>query len=255
MGKKFNGLAEAKRSKDTLFKGKLHCLQHLEGYRFSIDPVLLAHFVRLHKEERILDLGAGCGVLGLILLYRFKHLISSLTALELQTGLADLARDNCELNQFQGQLQVVEGDLRNINNLLDPESFSTVVCNPPFYTVGSGRVSQNIENEIARHQINATLLEIVAAAALAVKNRGRVYMVYPADGISGLLLMLEKKRLRVKKLQFVYSYPDPSMNARLVLIEAVKNGGAGVDILNPLYIYTEKNGAYSEAVSRFYAPD
>ena len=252
--KTFSGLTEGKRSRDTLFDGALHCVQHQDGYRFSIEPVLLAHFVRLNTNERILDLGAGCGVVGLILLYRFSSSISSITAFELQKGLAGLARENIDLNQFQNQMEVVEGDLRDIKKNLKPESFSTILCNPPFYSVGSGRQSKNKEAEIARHQVNCTLPEVVSAAAIAVKNRGKVVMVYPANGLTTLLLLLEQQRLTAKRMQLVYSYPDPSTGARLVLIEAVKNGGEGVEIMAPFYIYDKKDGSYTEEMQQFYDP-
>jgi tRNA1Val (adenine37-N6)-methyltransferase len=243
------------RTRDSLFDGELQCLQHKNGYRFSIDPVLLAHFVHLTKDERILDLGAGCGVMGLILLYRFRASISSLVAFELQDGLAALARENCEANQFQKQMQVVPGDLRNIKEFLQPESFSSVVCNPPFYSNGSGRKSNNKEAEIARHQVMCTLTEIVSAAAIVVKNRGKVYLVYPAAGLGHLLILLEQNHLTAKRLQLVYSYPHPSMNARLLLIEATKNGGEGMDIMTPFYIYDKKNGPYSDTMQQLYQPN
>lgn len=242
-------------TRDALFDGELHCLQHRNGYRFSVDPVLLAHFVRLGKEETILDLGAGCGVIGLILLYRFSFFISSFTALELQPGLAGLARENCEANKFQQQMKVVEGDLRNIKQLVQPGFFSSVVCNPPFYTAGSGRKSQNKEAEIARHQVSCTLAEVLAAAEFSVKNRGKVYLIYPAGALGSLLIELQKKHLMVKRLQLIYSYPDPSDKAQLLMVEAVKNGGEGMEVLAPFYIYDEKDGAYSEAMQQFYSPN
>ncbi|MBL4902660.1 MAG: methyltransferase [Desulfocapsa sp.] len=248
-------MTEAVQTRDTLFGGALHCLQYRDGYRFSIDPVLLAHFVRLNTNEHILDLGAGCGVIGLILLYRASSSISSLTAFELQERLAGLVRENIVLNQFQNQMEVVEGDLRNITQYFNPESFSTILCNPPFYTPGSGRQSKNKEAEIARHQVYCSLLEIVSAAAVTVKNRGKVLMVYPANGLATLLLLLEQQRLRVKRMQLVYSYPGSSTGARLVLIEAVKNGGEGVDIMEPFYIYDKKDGDYTEEMQQFYAPN
>jgi tRNA1Val (adenine37-N6)-methyltransferase len=247
-------LTDVKKTSDTLFDGELHCLQHLDGYRFSIDPVLLAHFVRLTKGENVLDLGAGCGVIGLILLYRAGKVIQTLTAFELQAGLVQLTRENISRNQFKEQMRVVEGDLRKIRQFFDPESFSTVVCNPPFYPVGSGRASSNKESEIARHQVACTLSEVIAAAAMVVKNRGKVYMIYPAEGLGNLLALLPEQQLTVKRLQLVYSYPDASTGARLLLLEAVKNGGEGMDVLPPFYVYSQKNGVYSVAMQQFYDP-
>lgn len=240
---------------DSLFDGELRCLQHRNGYRFSIDPVLLAHFVRLARDETVLDLGAGCGVIGLILLYRAGGLIRGLTAFELQPGLARVIEENISINRFGDIMEVVEGDLRNIEQYLAPESFSTVVCNPPFYPAGSGRVSSHKELEIARHQVACNLPEIIAAAAKTVKNRGRVYMVYPAEGLGSLFHLLARQQLIVKRMQLVYSYPDKSMAARLLLLEAVKNGGEGVDVRPPLYIYDRRNGDYSEAMQQLYKPN
>lgn len=229
-------------------------MQHKNGYRFSIDPVLLSHFVRLGKDENVLDLCAGCGVIGLILLYRAGETIHSLTAFELQKALVRLTRENISLNHFSDKMQVIEGNLREIALSCAPESFSTVVCNPPFYPAGSGRISNNKEAEIARHQVACSLSDVVAAAAMAVKNKGRVYMIYPAEGIGSILNLLKKQKIAVKRMQLVYSYPDPVMNAKLVLLEAVKNGGEGLDVLPPFYIYDEKNGNYSKAIQQLYAP-
>ena len=252
MVEQFKKSTARERSRDTLFDGNLHCLQHREGYRFSIDPVLLAHFVRLGKDETLLDLGAGCGVLGLILLYRAAAHIRSLTAFELQAGLAELSRENLRLNRLQEKMEVVEGDLRNILRFLKPESYSIVVCNPPFYKAGTGRSSADSEALIARHQVACNLKEILSAVAAVLRNRGKLFMIYPAEGLGMLLGQLSQHRLTIKRLQMVYSYPDPVSNARLVLLEAIKNGGDGLDVLPPFYIYDQKDGAYSTAMQRMY---
>ena len=152
-------------------------------------------------------------------------------------------------------MRFVEGDLRNIKQFVQPGLFSTVVCNPPFYAVGSGRKSQNKEAEIARHQVSCTLPEILSAAEFSVKNRGRVYLVYPADALGVLLFELRIKHLIVKRLQLIYSYPDRTSKARLILVEAVKNGGEGTDVLAPFYIYDEKDGVYSDAMQQLYKPN
>ena len=238
-------------SSDTLFDGELCCLQHINGYRFSIDPVLLAHYVCLKKEEVLLDLGAGCGVLGLILLYRVEKSIQQLTAFELQQGLAELAEKNVISNSLQHRMNVVKGDLRSMETFFSAESFSTVVCNPPFYLPGSGRKTVNEEALIARHQVQCSLEEIVAAAAFVLKNRGIFYLIYPAELLAVLLRELRVKNFTVKRMRPVYSYPEKG-EARLVLLEALKNGGEGMHLELPLYIYTEKDGDYSEEVQAMY---
>jgi len=227
-------------------------LQHVKGYRFSIDPVLLAHFVRLKKDELLLDLGAGCGVLGFILLYRAQESIQKLTAFELQEGLADLANKNVSANSCQDTMEVVRGDLRNIENFLTAGSFSSVVCNPPFYKLDSGRKSANDEALIARHQVECNLDEILHAALYVLKNRGRLFLVYPAELLAVLIAQLDTTGFAVKRIQMVYSYPEKDSTARLVLLEALKSGGESMVVDSPLYIYAEKEGDYSEVVQKMY---
>lgn len=252
MDKSLKHPVPSEKSRDTLFEGDLSCVQHVNGYRFSIDPVLLAHFVRLKKEESVLDLGAGCGIIGLILLYRFSHRISSLSAFELQPGLAALCRENVLTNSYQEKMNVRQGDLRTIRNFFPAGSFSTVVCNPPFYTPGRGRTSSNPEALVARHQIECSFDEILSAAAYVVKNKGKLFLIYPAEFLTLLSVALVEQGFAVKRIQFIYSYPEKGGSAKLLLVEAIRNGGEGLRVEEPLYIYEKKDGEYSRVLQGMY---
>jgi tRNA1Val (adenine37-N6)-methyltransferase len=243
---------EKKVSQDCLFEGDLQCSQSIDGYRFSIDSVLVAHFVKVRDNDRILDLGTGCGILMLILLYRWAGRISEIVGVEVQQNLAGLARKNLQTNGFETRGQIVEGDIKNLASFFAPEAFDTIVCNPPFYDHGSGRQSYNFEARLARHQILADLDDFLLASSLAVKNKGTVYFIYPAGLIGTFITLLSQYRLVVKRLRFVYSYPQMKHDARLVLIECKKNGGGGANILAPLYIYQEKNGAMTKEMQEYY---
>jgi len=239
-------------TKDTLFDGDVICFQAVDGYRFSVDSVLLAHFVDVQKKDRILDLGTGCGIIPLILLYRWGDQMSEIVGVELQHNLANLARKNLRINGDTHTCNIIEGDIKNQASLVVPESFDIIVCNPPFFSQGSGRRNSNLEARLARHQILATLDDFLAAASFAVRNRGAVYFIYPAGGIGTFLALLDRHRLVAKKLQFVYSYPQTPDKARLVLIECSKNGGSGAKVLEPLYIYNKRNGDFSNQMMNFY---
>ncbi|WP_417910905.1 tRNA1(Val) (adenine(37)-N6)-methyltransferase [Candidatus Electronema sp. PJ] len=237
-------------TQDTLFNGQLICRQHREGYRFSVDAVLLAHFCCPAAQDKVLDLGCGCGVIDLILCHRFPGL--HLTGLELQPALAELARSNAEANYFHHRFAVQQGDLRQISQFIPPESFDLVVSNPPYHRAGSGRLSQADECALARHELTANPDSVLTAAAFAVKNRGTVCCIYPAERLAVVLAALMRRQLTPKRLQPVYSYPEDSQ-ARLVLLEAVKNGGEGLHLLPPLYIYQHKHGPYSPDLATMYA--
>ncbi|KJR98085.1 MAG: hypothetical protein VR65_21495 [Desulfobulbaceae bacterium BRH_c16a] len=240
-------------TKDSLFDGDLICFQHSAGYRFSVDSVLLAHFVAVRKDDRIVDIGTGCGIIMMILLYRWGHLISEITGLEIQQSLADLALKNLKVNGLEERGRVMIGDLKNILELIPAESSDTVVCNPPFYQFGSGRQNDNPEANLARHQCLASLDDILLASARVIRNKGSMYCIYPAEQIGRFIVFAGRYRLEVKRLQFIYGYPQQKDNdARLVLIHCSKNGGSGTKILPPFYVYREKNGAFSDEMHNFY---
>lgn len=236
-------------TRDTLFNGRLICSQFKRGYRFSADAVLAAHFCRPGPEDLILDLGCGSGVIGLIL--AFRHHGARVIGLEVQQELARLAEENIRTNGLASRASVIHGSLRDISTLVAPESFDLVVSNPPFRQPGRGRVSPTDQRARARHEIDASLAEVVRAAAFAVKNRGRAVFVYPAVRSMALTTALKDARLEPKRLQPVYSYPGIP-EATLVLVEAMKNGGEEVQLLAPFYMYARQNGPYSEAMQTLY---
>jgi tRNA1Val (adenine37-N6)-methyltransferase len=242
-------LGEELLTRDSLFNGRLLCAQFKRGYRFSADAVLAAHFCRPSQDDLILDLGCGSGIIGLILV--FRHPCVRVTGLEVQQELARLAEENIRTNNLESRASVIRGSLRDISTLVASESFDLVVSNPPYRQPGNGRVSPNDQRARARHEIDASLSEVVRAAAFAAKNRGRVVFVYPAARTMTLTAALKNARLEPKRLQPVYSYPG-SPEATLILVEAVKNGGEEVQLLAPFYIYARQNGPYSEAMQTLY---
>jgi tRNA1Val (adenine37-N6)-methyltransferase len=242
-------------SVDSLYNGALVLRQHRLGYRFSIDAVLLAHFVQCSRGMSVLDLGTGCGVILLIQLYRYGSSLDRTVGIEVQPELAQRARENLLVNGFEERGSIIEGDFRQCSSLTPPESFDLVVCNPPFFTLGSGRASSSVQARLARHQVLAGLEDVLAAAAYAVHNRGVVAIIYPAEKIGEAIILGKKQRLQIKRLRFVYSYPEKNEKARLVLIEYCKNGGEGSEVASPLYVYQQKNGAFTEEMENFYQPN
>ena len=236
-------------TEDTLFGGRLICRQHREGYRFSVDAVLAAHFVAPRAGQRVLDLGCGCGVIGLLLAYRHPDI--GVECLEFQEDLAQLAEDNGRRNNLGDRFRVIRGDVRDPGRWIAPESHDWVVCNPPYRGLDTGRVNRSDQAARARHELHGSIDDFVRGAAFAVRNRGRVVFIYPAARTIALLAALHSHRLAAKRLQPVYSYPGAE-TVVLVLVEAMKNGGDQVDLLAPFFIHAVRNGAYSQAMRDLY---
>lgn len=241
-------------SKDSLFNGALLCYQHKDGYRFSIDSVLLADFAKNWKGATILDLGCGSGILGLILLYRNFGEIKKIYGIEYQKSLADLARRNTRENNFEDKQQIIHGNYVELKKHFSAESFTHVICNPPFYRVGRGRPSKQEEAYLARHQVVSSTADLTENISYGLKNKGTVAIIYPAELLAELISLLRKSNLEPKYIRTVYSYPDAEF-ASLVLLECRKNGGVGLKYMKPLYIYEHKDGEYTKEVKYMYQPD
>jgi tRNA1(Val) A37 N6-methylase TrmN6 len=235
-------------SHDTLFAGQLYCSQSRSGYRFSIDAVLLAHFANPRRQDMVLDLGAGCGVISLIMAYRHPSIV--LTCLEIQDDLAALIFDNICQNDLADRMRLLRGDWRYVQELLPVGSYDLVVCNRPYYRLGSGRQNLEAEQAVARHELQSSLPDIVKAAVFALRTKGRLVMIYPAARGAALLAALRRGGLEPKRLQVVYPYPGAV--GTLLLVEAMKGGGEELTVLPPLCIHDRPGGEYSPEVAAYY---
>jgi tRNA1Val (adenine37-N6)-methyltransferase len=238
---------EAEETLDTLFGGRLKILQKKRGYRFSIDALLLAFFAEPGPHDRIIDLGTGCGVVPLLLFFRKKA--KRITGVEIQPSLAELAGRNASLNRYSSRFQVWEEDLRRLDQRVKRESFDLVLTNPPYRRVGSGRVNPQTEKAVARHEIRATLEEVLRSAHYLLKDKGRLAMIYPASRSADLMRGLSKYHLEPKRIQFVHSHERDE--ARLVLVEALKEGHTQVQVLPPFFLY-DSIGNYTPAARELF---
>lgn len=235
---------------DSLFNGRIRCMQHSRGYRFSLDAVLLGNFISIRPAEKILDLGCGSGIIALILAYRWPA--CQLTGLEIQPDLVKLARENVAQNKMQERIGILQGDLRQIHKTFNAGQFDCLVSNPPYRKTGTGRMNIEPEQLVARHESTADVASVVNAAAWALKNKGRAAFIYPAVRGATILYELKKRGLEPKKMQTVYSYPGGP--AKLLLIEALKGGGEELTILEPFYVYRMPEGDYSAEMEACYRP-
>ncbi len=232
---------------DTLFEGNLKIIQSKEGYRFSIDALLVAHFCSPRPKDRIMDLGTGCGVIPLILAHRRKD--AEIIGVELQPPLAALARRNVALNGFSRRIQILEADLKDIRSAEKQEAFDLVLSNPPYYEVETGRINPQAEKAGARHEVYAKLEDLLLTASHILSKKGRLVMIFPASRASDLIRKLAQRRMEPKRLQFVHSRAKDA--ARFLLIEARKEGQPHVEISPPLFLYDDKGDYTPNAMEVF----
>ena len=213
---------------DSFMDGRLKLIQSRNGYRFSIDAILLADFVTIKKDDVVVDLGVGCGIIPLILL--LTKPIKYAVGIEVQADLASQTARNAALNDFKNKLDVILGDMKDPP--LKANSADVVVCNPPYRKKDSGRINPDPQRAIARHEILASLDDVLYAARFILRSKGRLAMIYPAERFGDLIVRLRKFEMEPKKFQVIY--PSMTSNAKLTLIEASIRGKSGLKILPPI---------------------
>ena len=209
----------------------LKIVQDTRLYRFTSDSVLLSRFAGLKKNERVADFCAGSGIVAFHLhALNLSFSPASYTLFEMQKPLCGLAQKTIALNGFSNftvencRLQDLPEEYR--------ESFSLVVCNPPYERVGTGFDNAEYEKAVCRKELTLTLPEIAKAAAKALKYGGRLCMVHRADRLAEICYELKACGLEVKKLQFVAG--KEGVKPYLLLVEAVKGGKPATELLPTL---------------------
>jgi tRNA1Val (adenine37-N6)-methyltransferase len=229
--------------------GSIRLFQSKQGYRFSVDALILAAFVDLPRAGRIADLGAGSGIVGLLLAKKYPE--ARITLYELQESLAELAGKNIVLNNLEARVKVIREDLREVKRTQGNRtgSFDLIVSNPPFRRVRTGLLSIGEERALARHEISLKLPELAAAVSFLLRVRGRFYLIHHPARLSELIETLSRERIEVKRLRFVHS--TVSTEAKMVLVEAVKQGRGGIKVEQPFFVY-ERPGVYSAEMQGIY---
>ncbi len=233
---------------DSISSIKLY--QHKRGYRFSLDAVLLANFVKLPVTSKwVTDLGAGTGVIGLLIAKKYPR--TGVKLVEIQKKLFELCKKNISLNALHNRVMAIEADIRKITtgkyHELQPGSMDAIVANPPFRKPGTGKTSPYNERALARHEIMLTLDSLLDTSSYLLKNRGRFFVIYHPFRLSELISKMGSRALEPKRMRFVH--PDKLKEANMVMIEAVKGGGTELKIEQPLFVYNDR-GEYTEEVKR-----
>jgi tRNA1Val (adenine37-N6)-methyltransferase len=236
-------------TEDTFFNGRIKVFQHREGYRFSIDAVLLAAFSAPKAKDRIVDLGTGCGIIPLILGYRHPKTIIS--GIEIQPELAELATRNVEVNGLIDRITIIREDMKCLSSTVVSGPVDMVISNPPYRKDRSGRVNLHSQRAIARHEILTTLQDVTETADRLLGIGGRFAIIYPAERFTDLLTALRSAKIEPKRIQTIHA--NIHGPARLVLVSGVKAGRPGAAVLEPLVVF-QPDGSYSDRVQAMFDP-
>ena len=223
----------------------LQLIQSSNEYRFTTDAVLLANFVSPMQGKLCVEFGAGSGVISLLLAKKKRP--RRIVAVEIQPQLAEMMQRSVQLNDLQEVIEVVCDDLKNAH--LHVKDADVVVCNPPYRRVGSGEMQLRQNLAICRHEVKATLSDVVESASKVLNNRGSFYLVHQAERLAEIVTICSKYNIAVKEILPVCPSPDKQPN--LVIIRGVKAGNADCKLYAPMHICDEV-GNYTPQAKAWY---
>lgn len=210
----------------------IRLIQNTRGLAYGTDAYLLYAYVRPKSGGIGVELGAGSGVISLLLLSKGK--LSLVHAAEIQECYADMMRRNAVINRLEERLIVHWRDIREMASSDIGGTADVVFTNPPYMKADSGKSSRYDEKQIARHEVMGDISDFCSAASRLLKYGGSFYAVYRPDRLCDLICAARLSGLEIKRMTFVHS--DVMHKPSSVLVEAKKGAFPGVYLTKPLII-------------------
>ena len=232
---------------DDLQRNGLKIIQKTDGFCFGMDAVLLSGFASVKPGERALDLGTGTGIIPLLLSAKTKG--EHFTGLEIQTEIMKMAQRSVALNGLEKKIDIIQGDIKEASRIFGAASFDVVTSNPPYMNDAHGLKNPGDVKAISRHEVLCTLEDVVREGTKALKPGGRFYMVHRPHRLAEIITVMRQYKLEPKRMKFVHPFADKEAN--MVLIEAVRGGGALMTVEKPIIVYKEP-GVYTDEIYDIY---
>lgn len=232
---------------DDLQRNGYRIIQDPDRFCFGMDAVLLSGFAHARKEDRILDMGTGTGIIPLLM--EAKYHPTHLTGLEVQEESADMARRSVALNDLSDKITIVTGDIKEADSLFKAASFDCITCNPPYMIDNHGITNPEEPKAIARHEILCTLDDVVRQAAKLLKPGGHFFLVHRPFRLAEIMTTMSQYKLEPKRMQLVYPFVNKEPN--MVLLEATRGGRPRMTVEKPLIVY-QSPGVYMPEIYDIY---
>lgn len=212
-------IKEDERLEDLLIKN-YKILQSNKKYRFSRDSVLLADFCEIKKNDFVVDLCSGCGIIAFLL--KAKNAQQKIVGLEIDKDFVDMANRTKLYNEME-DIDFVAGDVKVAEKFFTKNSVDVVVCNPPYYkTLPTNTTCLNAKE---KYEVDLTLASLLLQTSKILKDKGKLFMCYPFSRLQELCFEALKNNLILKTLKFI----ENSSNKN-ILVKFVKNGKLGVKL-------------------------
>lgn len=225
--------------------GNFKILQKKQGFRFSLDAILIANFAQVKQNWRVCDLGTGTGVIPLVLTNREATL--AIDAVEIQKEMAEMARRSVAYNHLTN-IQVIERDFNQLGHTYY-DRYDLVISNPPYFPVGRGKISPLPTIALSRHEIACTLDQLIHSASRLLKSNGSFVLIHQPWRLPEILRLCQANHLAPSRLRLIH--PTLGQPANLMMLEAIKGAKGELVIQPPLIVYEQSN-QYSQEILTIY---
>lgn len=218
-------------------------VQDSEGFKFSLDSVLLANFVTLNKSiKKIMDIGSGNGIIPILLSLKTE---AHIDGVEIQREGYLNSLESIKLNKMDN-ISIFNDDIKDFYKTLESDTYDVVVSNPPYFMGNIHNINEM--KKIARHSLSLDYKDVIVISKKILKNNGLLSIVHRPENLMDILMFMRSNNIEPKKIRFVYPYKGK--NANILLVEGAKNGKPGLKVMDPLYVY--ENGNYTEEIKKYF---
>lgn len=218
-------------------------VQDSEGFKFSLDSVLLANFVTLNKStKKIMDIGSGNGIIPILLSLKTD---AHIDGVEIQRECYLNSLESIKLNKMDN-ISIFNDDIKDFYKTLESDTYDVVVSNPPYFMGNIHNINEM--KKIARHSLSLDYKDVIVISKKILKNNGLLSIVHRPENLMDILMFMRSNNIEPKKIRFVYPYKGK--NANILLVEGAKNGKPGLKVIDPLYVY--ENGNYTEEIKKYF---
>lgn len=207
-------------------------------FSITTDNLMLSNFVNVrHKDKTLVDFGSGLFTIPLLLSCRYNIRMYGIEKEKLACKLSEMT---IKANNLNNKLFVINDYIQNVLNHFNANSVDIVVSNPPYFTSYNEAFTSSLkEKETARHEVDISFIDLVVAAKKILKNQGSFFLIQRVERLTEISEVLKNHGFAIKRLQFIH--PTVYKKAKLVMVEARKNGGFhGLEIMAPIII--ERDG-------------
>lgn len=209
---------------DYLPNTDIYLYQDKDMFRINSDTRCLGEFIKVNKEDVVLDIGTNNGAL---LFYANKLGCKKLIGVDINSKAIELCKENMALNKITNY-ELYSCKVQDLNI----DKVNVIVCNPPYFK--NSRKNANTLLNNARHDDCLSIEDLVLSCNRLLKENGRLFMVYKTTELIGLINALQESNFGIRELKFIFD--QNKENSNCFLLEAIKGYKSDVKVVKPIYI-------------------